>query len=537
MKVLSKLIWILFFSFSLLCYGQSKSIDSLKSVLEKTDSQNVQIDLNLQIAQKLVTIHNKDGFLYAQKAYDLAEANNLLIRKYKALLYLARLEADFGDKEKSKMMFTEVIAIAEKEKHNDLLFDSYIGFAAFNTHKNNPDLSIAFYLKGIEVAETLSQNYLALKGLTTLYIAQRSYEKACEYASKAYEVAIELEDLRKQVTTLSELGRCTMLQRKNYETAVNYLEKTIALSDQIGEKKISGYANIDLGQINFIVKKDTLQGIKHFEKGLQLAEEIGDSRLRITSEMVLGNIYLKSGKETEGFNLMKSSYMKSLRKNEFNYAIQPARRLAEYYETRNADSALVWHKRTTAMSDTLNAIKKLKEFKEIETKYEVAKKEDQINELENEKSLLSKRLKKLWPIILLLIAISAMLFYFFKKNQKKATHLAAEQEVILEKMDHLSKIVDKDHIVLKDKTKVYTDDLMFVKADDHYLHVFIQDGKDHLVRGKLGQIEQELPPNFKRCHRSYIVNENFIKKINSSSLVLKNKMILPLSRSYKIKFG
>ena len=537
MKLQLKLIRVLFLALPLFCLGQSKSIDSLKVLLSKETSQKVQIDINLQIAQRFVAIHNKGGFSYAQDAYDLADANNLLIEKHTAKLYLARLEADFGDKEKSKMMFIEVIAVAEKEKQNDLLFDSYTSFAAFNVHQGNPDLAITFYLKAIDIAQKPEESYRGLEGLTTLYIAQRSFEKACEYASQAYEIAIQLNDSRKQANTLSQLGRCTMLQRNDYALAEKYLKETIALSDRVGEKKISGYANIDLGQLTCIVKKDTVQGIKHFEKGLQLAEEIGDSRLRITSEMVLGNIYMKYKRLEEGLNLMKSSYEKSLRKNEFNYAIQPALRLAAYYEVNNADSALVWHKRHDLMKDTLNAIKKLREFKEIETKYEVAKKEDEINKLENEKASLSQKLTRLWPFALLFAALSFIFFYFFKKHQKKAIVLSSQQEVILEKMDHLTKIVNKDHIVLKDKTKVYTEDLIIVKAEDHYLHIFIQDGKDHLVRGKLSQIEQELPPNFKRCHRSYIVNTNFIKQINTNSLLLTNKMIIPLSRSYKAEFS
>ena len=111
-----------------------------------------------------------------------------------------------------------------------------------------------------------------------------------------------------------------------------------------------------------------------------------------------------------------------------------------------------------------------------------------------------------------------------------------DQSETLQKLDELKNIVIKNHIILKDKTKVYIADLMYVKSDDHYLNIYLSNGKNHFVRGKLSHIKEELPPNFIQCHRSYIVNSNFIKQVNGDSLILIDKTQLPLSRSYKDKF-
>lgn len=74
---------------------------------------------------------------------------------------------------------------------------------------------------------------------------------------------------------------------------------------------------------------------------------------------------------------------------------------------------------------------------------------------------------------------------------------------------------------------------MYIKADDHYLNIFTSDGKNHYVRGKLGQIKEELPPNFIQCHRSYLVNSNFIKQRSYNALTLMEKTNIPVSRSFK----
>ena len=100
-------------------------------------------------------------------------------------------------------------------------------------------------------------------------------------------------------------------------------------------------------------------------------------------------------------------------------------------------------------------------------------------------------------------------------------------------IDELKQIVIKNHIILKDKKKIYISDLLYIKADDHYLKIFTSDGKNHFVRGKLTQIKEELPPNFIQCHRSYLVNSNFIKQKTYNSLKLLDKTEIPVSRSFK----
>ncbi len=56
--------------------------------------------------------------------------------------------------------------------------------------------------------------------------------------------------------------------------------------------------------------------------------------------------------------------------------------------------------------------------------------------------------------------------------------------------------------------------------------------------GTLSQLEQELPPEFIRCHKSFLVNRRHIVSVDrsNSSLILDNRMELPISRSYKKAF-
>lgn len=118
-----------------------------------------------------------------------------------------------------------------------------------------------------------------------------------------------------------------------------------------------------------------------------------------------------------------------------------------------------------------------------------------------------------------------------------------EQELVIlenrkmelsKKVSNLKKLTVKDNIVLKNKSKVVLDRLVYIHSDGHYLELHILRNsfveKEHF-RGKISEIIKELPPNFIQVHRSYIVNFNYVKDVYSNFIIMKNKLEIPISRS------
>ncbi|MEM9052888.1 MAG: two-component regulator propeller domain-containing protein [Bacteroidota bacterium] len=102
-----------------------------------------------------------------------------------------------------------------------------------------------------------------------------------------------------------------------------------------------------------------------------------------------------------------------------------------------------------------------------------------------------------------------------------------EEEKVL-----IAKKVEEKFIVLNSKTKVYLKDLKYIKAAGNYLEFYTTD-KTLMDRNKLKDVEAQLPPNFIRTHRSYILNKNFIHSANSTSVFVKPNIETPLSRTFK----
>jgi|GEM_PF-2007678 len=185
---------------------------------------------------------------------------------------------------------------------------------------------------------------------------------------------------------------------------------------------------------------------------------------------------------------------------------------------------------------------------DINVKYQVAEKNKQISSLSQFRDKFYKN-RLVFAILLFLVFLLALYsFVRWKKIDYRKKRLEAEKKKVQEEkleieqkhtktvaeLEKVKSIVTEGHIILKDKTKIYLNDLMYVKSEDHYLHAVSSDGKKHFVRGKLSQILSELPPNFAKCHRSYIVNTNYIQSVQQGFITLKNKEEIPVSRSFKL---
>ena len=123
------------------------------------------------------------------------------------------------------------------------------------------------------------------------------------------------------------------------------------------------------------------------------------------------------------------------------------------------------------------------------------------------------------PVLDFAFVMIFLLYAVYKKSRREVKQIAL--------------MIIKNHFLFKDKTKVYINDLLYVKAEDHYIRGFTSDWKNHLVRGKLGNLEDQLPPNFMRTHRSYLTNRNFVRQIFRTYLLLLDGSEIPISRSFK----
>ena len=81
--------------------------------------------------------------------------------------------------------------------------------------------------------------------------------------------------------------------------------------------------------------------------------------------------------------------------------------------------------------------------------------------------------------------------------------------------------------------RITVSEIAYIEAmkDNCILHM--KDETHHHLTCPMGDVEKDLNmDDFKRIHRSFIVNISFIAEYNFGSIVLENEMVVPIGRKY-----
>ena len=100
--------------------------------------------------------------------------------------------------------------------------------------------------------------------------------------------------------------------------------------------------------------------------------------------------------------------------------------------------------------------------------------------------------------------------------------------------------LDADVLFLKTDyriVKVHIPDIRYIEAMSEYLKVWLRgEQKPIITLLSMKKIEERLPKNFMRIHRSYIINLNDIQEVNKSRIIMDSDTYLPIGDMYKDTF-
>lgn len=87
----------------------------------------------------------------------------------------------------------------------------------------------------------------------------------------------------------------------------------------------------------------------------------------------------------------------------------------------------------------------------------------------------------------------------------------------------------------KDYQYLKTDEILFLKADNNSTDFYMNDGNIISAFKTLKTFQEVLPNNFYRIHKSYVVNKNFISRIQfgkSICTIKRNSYEVPFTKTY-----
>ena len=97
-------------------------------------------------------------------------------------------------------------------------------------------------------------------------------------------------------------------------------------------------------------------------------------------------------------------------------------------------------------------------------------------------------------------------------------------------------LIIKEAIFIKNKgffTKVSFNDILYLKSDQVYVEIIVQNQQKHVVRTSLNDILNKLNTNFIRVHRGFVINVAFLSQINSNSVKIIDDEEIPIGKKFR----
>lgn len=107
-------------------------------------------------------------------------------------------------------------------------------------------------------------------------------------------------------------------------------------------------------------------------------------------------------------------------------------------------------------------------------------------------------------------------------------------KAVLKALNQKSAAKPADYVFIKsDKEfyKVEMSDILYLKSDDNYVKIITPE-KQHMQSGSLQSWTEQLPDNFVRVHKSYMVNLSKVAKVAGNRVYIADHEI-PIGRAYR----
>jgi signal transduction histidine kinase len=328
------------------CIAQNRQADSLSEVLKTSVDDTVKVSNLLALSGSLLNSNIDKALSYATEAKSLADHLNFKRGQAYALksigmsyyfqgnyietlLYwqqslstfqsigdklgianmlnnLGAVHFNQGDDEKAVNYYLESLKVSEEigDKLRIATASVNIGAVYFNKESTH-DLALQYYLKALPLSEELGDNDAigtSAVNIGEIYLSEGDEKSALIYFEKAL-VAYRKSENGNIPYALYNIGR-VYTARKDFDTAINYQLEAYNLSKSTNRKKEMSQALIGLAQA-YQKKGENKKSISSYLEALQLAKDIGANYELKNSYQGLSELYAVASDYQNAFKYQK----------------------------------------------------------------------------------------------------------------------------------------------------------------------------------------------------------------------------------------
>ncbi len=255
---------------------------------------------------------------------------------------------------------------------------------AVYTRTGNFDQALAYYFQALEESQAIENGPEIIQSLNNIGVAYQKLNQP-EKAMKYYEEVLELN--RKEgckdaiALTLNNIGTVYRLQG-DYDTALDYFQQALEIGREIERGELITKSLHNIGNV-YNSRQMYDKAIEFYRKSLELKEREGDQHGIASTLINIGYLYYKQEMYDQAIEQIESGVGIADRINAYDLTRSGLEILSDIYsKTGDYEKSIEYHKRLAEIRDSISTYDAKRQVAEMETRYETAKKERKILELQ-----------------------------------------------------------------------------------------------------------------------------------------------------------
>lgn len=417
-------------------YAQDEIIDSLNSVLSKSQPDSSRVSTLLELSSQYYRTNAEEAKQLATEAKELAEKSNFksgLAKAHKAIGMSYYFQNNWIDAlVQWKLALETYKSIDDLNGVSNIL--NNLGAVYFNG--GDDEAALDYYLQSLRVAEKAEDSLrtvTALINIGTVYLnKQSSRPLAFEYYQKALPLSIQLGDYDAIGTCAVNMGEFYLNNRNQLDSALYFFEQALDAYQKSATGNVA-FAMKSIGKV-YARRGDYEKAIQYQTEAFELAQAIEAPLEMAQSLLSLANTYELQGDSKKAITTFNKAKDLS-KKIDALYEVQSSYQglASNFAKMSDFEEAYSYQRLYTEIKDTLYNAEMDKKLQAQSLSYEIEKKEDQITLLQKDQELKATELTKQKAIRNASVAIGVLLLlivlglYNRFKFTKRTNRLIEEQ--------------------------------------------------------------------------------------------------------------
>lgn len=469
-----KRIWAAFFLLCCCCHSllATSPIDSLQNLLKSTIPDTLRLralnELAYQTSETDVTL----SLEYADAGLKLADQLQDQVQKRQILHLKGLSHYKLGNYDLTLYYFRQVLSMFEKE---------------------NNEWGISKMLNNLGI----------------LYSDLNQPETSLRYYEKSLSIKVQLKDSASIPNTLCNIG-LIYLDLDQAEKAKEYFKESLVIDRKLGNQKGLAFSYEYMGQA-YSKQQEYDSALLAFKKSLELLEKEDSRYDQMDILNKIAGVYLKEGQPEEAIRKLETAVG-------FGEAINARLRLKDSYQllaeafsqSNDYKNAFLYHQKYIALKDSIFNEENLKKISDIESNYQIQKREKEIELLKKDAQISSLNMSRnqmvsyyLYIALFVFFSLAAFLYQrnniknksnsiLQKRNEEISTrnkHITSSityaktiQEAILPQENRLLNYFPDSFVLSRPRDIVNGDFFWFYPSEDFYL-LAVVDCTGHGVPG------------------------------------------------------